>query len=354
QPLYACAPAFGDGGPATAGCLGEPLSVAVNTAGDVLIADPYTFRVRRVSAGVITAATGTGEDRFCGDGYAATSACLDQPYGISRDADGNLFVSDSYNNRIRRVDAATGIIATVAGGPHGPLACGPDVGDGGPATEACLVVPTNTALDLAGNLYIADGQNNRVRRVDVATGIITTVAGSGETGFCGDGGPATAACFGGVAGLAVDVAGNLYVADPFDSRVRRVEAGSSRIETIAGNGDYDSCGDGGPATAACLRNPSDIALDGRGNLYILDPASRRVRRVDAPTGKIATVAGGGTDPCVEGGPATNDCIFAPGGLAADLLGNVFVADLTRIYRVDHATGMISAVAGSGAPGFCGD
>src|SRR5205814_1665754 len=198
-------------------------------------------------------------------------------------------------------------------------------GDGGPATVAELAGPSSVAVDAAGNLFIADNQNSRIRRVDAATQVITTVAGNGTAGFSGDGGPATAAELAGPAGVALDGAGNLFLAEssqwaerpPANARVRQVAAGRGAITTVAGGGTCGFSGDGGPATAAGLFSPSGVALDGAGNLFIADSNSRRVRRVDASTGTITTVAGNGTFGFGgDGGPATAAQVD-PTGVALD-------------------------------------
>lgn len=200
------------------------------------------------------------------------------------DAAGNLFIADQGYNRIRRVDAATGIITTVAGGGSG-------LGDGGLATSATLASPSDVALDAGGNLFIADIYHFRIRRVDAATGIITTVAGGGSD--FGDGGPATSASLGYPYGIAIDAVGNLFIADADYNRVRRVDAATGIITTVAGNGTYGYYGDGGLATVAALRRPADVALDPGGNLLIVDYNNQRIRRVDVVTGIITTVAGNG-------------------------------------------------------------
>jgi len=360
-PTTQCPPDLGDGGPAAAACLGGTVGLAIDGAGNILVTDDSRLRRIDAASGIITRIAGTGtSSHLCGDGGAATAACLDRPYAMTRDAHGNIYIADTYNYRIRRVDAVTNVITTVAGSPGGAFTgpCPPDIGDGGPALDACVDLPIGLALDLAGNLFIST--NNRVRRVDATTGIITTVVGGGSSpqSFCGDGGPATEACLFGPRGLTVDGAGNLFIADASNDRIRRVDARTGRISTVAGNGTSLFCGDGGAATEACLFIPNDVAVDGAGNLFIADLGNARVRRVDALTGQITTMAGGGTDPCVEGGPATAGCFGMVWGVAADVFGNVFAvsatAEVSKVYRVDAGTGTITTVAGNGSAGFCGD
>ncbi len=262
----------GDGGSATAAKIYYPYGVAVDGAGNLYIADLYSYRVRKVStSGIITTVAGNGSYGFSGDGGPATSAKLTYAYGVAVDGAGNLYIADIYNYRVRKV-STSGIITTVAGsGSYGFS------GDGGPAVSAKLYYPQGVAVDAAGNLYIADSGNHRVRKVDSA-GIITTVAGSGNGGFSGDGSSAVSARLYYPQGVVVDAAGNLYIADSSNYRVRRVSS-SGIITTIAGNGSYIYSGDGGPATSASFYYPASISVDGSGNLYIADPYSHRIRRV---------------------------------------------------------------------------
>jgi sugar lactone lactonase YvrE len=355
----------GDDGPATNAQLNWPNGVAVDRAGNLLIADAGHNRIRKVdTAGTITTVAGTGSvscgssycGGFSGDGGPATSARLSNPAGVAADAAGNLFIADTSNQRLREVDTA-GIIATVAG--NGTTSFG---GDTGPGTSAQLKGPSGVALDLAGNLFIPDAGNNRIRMVDSA-GTITTVAGGGSDGL-GDGGPATNAQLNlayslsaeyhlAYAGVAVDAAGNLLIADVGNQRIRKVDTAGT-ITTVAGNGTYGFGGDEGPATSAQLNLPSGVAVDLAGNLFIADSWNQRIRKVDT-TGTITTVAGGGNDGLGDGGPATSAQLSLPSGLAVDAAGNLFIADLgnNRIRKVD-AAGTINTVAGTGDGGFAGD
>ena len=272
----------GDGGPAVDARLYAPDDVAVDAAGNLYIADRNNNRIRKVDpAGIITTIAGTGEG-FFGDGGPATEAQLRCPSSVATDGSGNLYIVDSCNSRIRKVDPA-GIITTVAGtGEHG------DGGDGGPATEAQLRSPNSVATDGTGNLYISDYGNSRIRKVD-SSGIITTIAGTGERGFAGDGGPAVQAQLDHPLGVAVDAAGNLYISDTDNRRIRRVDS-SGTISTVAGNGVPGFSGDSFPAIDAQLDNPRGVTVDAAGNLYIADQQNHRIRRVD-PSGIITTVAG---------------------------------------------------------------
>jgi len=351
----------GDGGAAREANLYVPSGVAVDTQGDLFIADTGNSLVRRVDAvtGIITTVAGidkfgTPLYGFSGDSGPATSAALNAPIAVAVDTQGNLFIADTNNNRIRRVDAVTGIITTVAGnGAYG------HTGDNGPATTASLSTPGAIVVDAHGNLFFVDAY--AIRRVDAVTGIITAFAGNYSSGYSGDGGPAASATlcvavFDGLpgGGLAFDPHGNLLIADALNQRIRRVDTATGIITTVAGNRLSGYSGDGGPATSANLGFPNAVAVDAHGNLYISDYYSQHIRRVDAVTGNITTVAGGGSGG--DGGAATSAVLVYPVGVAADNSGNVFVADDSnnRIRRVDSGTGIITTVTGNGIAGYSGD
>src|SRR5437773_2649081 len=263
--------------------------------------------------GAIT--TYAGRD-FSGDGGPATAARLLAPAGVALDPAGNLYIADTADHRIRKVTPG-GTISTYAGSGS----CGFS-GDGGPATAAQLSVPVGVALDPAGNLYIADHDNGRIRKV-TSGGTISTYAGSGSRGLSGDGGPATAAQLSSPHGVALDTAGNLYIAD--SNRIRKVTPGGT-ISTYAGTGTGPFSGDGGPATAAQLSSPAGVALDLTGNLYIADDGNYRIRKV-TPGGTISTYAGGGSSNFSgDGGPATAAQLNVPVGVALDPAGNLYIAD----------------------------
>ncbi len=342
----------GDGGPATSAQLNQPVGLAVDAAGDLYIAEKFSHAVRKVdtSTGVITTVAGNGSRGNSGDGGLATSAQLNEPMDVAFDTSGNLYIAAS-NNRIRKVDASTSIITTVAGGAFGSL------GDGGLATDAALDFPTGVAVDASDNLFIADYRNHRIRRVDASTNIITLYAGSFPPGFSGDGGAATSALMNNPSGISVDGSGNYFITENENNRIRRVDAVTGIITTVAGNGTEGFCGDGGPATAACLNEPDGVAVDTSGNVFISDRGNHRIRRVDASTGVITTVAGDGTAAfCGDGGPATAACLNSPRFLAVDSLGNLYMSDRDnhRIRRVDASTGIITTFAGNGSGGFSGD
>lgn len=328
----------GDGGPARFAMLAKPAGVAVAPDGRIAVADTDNNRVRLIDQrGIIMTVAGSGVPGFSGDGGAATAATLFGPQGVAFDAAGRLLIADTYNNRIRRVDAA-GTISTVAGGGEpGHL------GDGGPARQATLNQPQSVVEDRTGALDIADTWNYRIRRVD-RLGRITTIAGTGERGFSGDGGPASAAQFSSPMAVAIGAAGELVVADGYNNRLRRVDRNGT-ITTIAGNGTQRYSGDGHAASSAMLDSPSGLAWSA-GNIYIADAFNQRVRRVDA-AGVITTVAGTGVEGAVgDGGPATEAELSWPRGLAVDRGGRLFVADAHRVRMID-AHGVISTVAGGG-------
>ena len=356
--------------------LAYPSGVAVDPSGNLFIADTYHLRILKIDRnGIITTVAGNPVasnyfGTYSGDGGAATNAGLNGPTGLALDASGNLFIADSGNNRIRKVDAK-GVITTVAGNgavtniQYNGQTQGYYSGDGGAATNASLYSPSGVVVDDSGNLFIADTGNNRIRKVG-AKGVITTVAGNGnaipdingnygpEDGYySGDGGAATNAVLNGPAGVAVDASGNLFIADSGNNRIRKVDA-NGVITTVAGNSTvtniqyYGSAGsysgDGGAATNAGLSNPSGVAVDASGNLFIADDLNFRIRKVDV-NGIITTVAGngpygygsspntlgdGGSYPygtySGDSGAATNASLNYSYGVTVDASGNLFIAD----------------------------
>jgi len=334
----------GDGGPARAANLANPTGVALDASGNLFIADTFNHRIRKVSpSGIITTVAGTGWAGFGGDGGPATAALLRGPSSVALDSRGNLYIGDRGNNRVRRVDPA-GIITTVAG--NGENQSG---GDGGPAPRAAIGFPTSVALDSAGVLYLTDEViGNRIRRVG-PDGIITTIAGGGNS--TQDGVAATSFRLARPSGVFVDASGVLYIADQFAHRVRRVDR-SGVLTTVAGNGQSDFSGDGGPALAAALSRPYAVAIGPDGDLYIADRDNHRVRRVRS--GGIRTLAGRGAFHG-DDGPSVEARISNPSGMALDSAGNLYIADFNsqRIRRVTPR-GVISTVAGSGRAGYSPD
>ena len=309
----------GDGGQATAAQLTIPTGVAVDSVGNVYIADAGAHRIRKVSAaGVISTVAGNGTPGYSGDGGAATAAQLDFPTAVAVDPSGNLYLVDTGNERIRKV-TSEGVISTVAGNGSAGFS-----GDGGPATAAQLDALDGVAVDSAGNLYIADSFNFRIRKVTTA-GVINTVAGNGTPGFTGDGGPATAAQLGNTTGVAVDSAGNLYFSDVQSNRVRKVTP-DGIISTVAGTGTAGFSGDGGPATTAQLNGPIGVAVDSGAGLYVADQSNFRIRKVTT-AGVIGTVAGDGTSGLnLVTGLATAAQLGLPSGVAVDSAGDLYIAD----------------------------
>jgi sugar lactone lactonase YvrE len=354
----------GDGCPSNLAELVRPSGVATDQAGNIYISDTDTNRIRVVNTrptaivvggvtiqpGTIAAVVGNGSQGYSGDGGSPSAAELDAPGHLTLDGAGNIFVSDSYNHVVRLVNTQTtaityaGVtiqpnsIATIAGAGAGCANQTDSVGDGCPATAGQMNLPDGIALDRNNNLYIADFYGERIRRVDASTGVITTVAGDGYGGFSGDGGPATSAELYNPSRISVDAAGNLYIADFYNNRLRRIDGATGNITTLAGTGIYGYSGDGGPAMNAEL-NPLSVVVDAAGNVFIADNGNQRIRVVNTQStaitvlgvsvlsGDIQTVVGNGsTGYSGDGGPATSATIDGPTGLWFDSSGNLYFAD----------------------------
>ena len=334
----------GDGGSATAAQLNSPTGIAVDGSGNLFIADSANLRIRKVSGTTIGTVAGNGLNSFSGDDWPATSAQLDAPQGLAVDDSGNIYVADTANHVVRKV-GTDGIISRFAG--TGTAGFG---GDNAAATSAQLDSPRGVAVDAAGSVYIADTLNARVRKV--SGGVITTVAGSGTPGFGGDGGSPTSAMLNTPTGVAVDSNGNLYISDLNNQRIRKVSGGT--ITTAAGTGLQSFGGDGGNAIDAQLNLPQGVAVDRSGNLYIADTGNNRVRLV-TPAGTITTIGGNGqVGHGGDGGRATSAQIGNPTGIAVDAAGSVYVSDGGASVRRILPGGVIATIAGNGSLGYAGD
>ncbi len=356
----------GDGGSALLAQIGNIRGVAVDRWGNFYLADTDNHRVRKVSAaGIISTVAGTGAAGFSGDGGPATAAQLNLPYGLATDTAGSLYIADLGNSRVRRV-AADGTISTYAGGGSPSFS-----DDGGAAVNAVLRTPRNVAVDAVGNLYVSEFEGHRVRKI-TPDGRIATVAGTGVAGFGGDGSPAVNAQLAYPAGLAMDRAGSLYIADSQNRRIRRIAPGGT-ISTVAGggpatlvtpiaiavdaggtlfisdNGSLRSCGAAGAcADIAGAANAGDVAMDSSGSLYAAEGA--QVQKI-APGGQAQTVAGDAYLHAIgDGGPATVAQLFQPAAVAIDGAANLYIADTgTERARQVLISGVIQTVAGTGVP-----
>ncbi len=345
----------GDGGAATAAELSEPIGLAMDSSGDLFIADWWNSAVREVnpSTGIITTVAGGRALGYSGDGGPASVAELGNPTDVAVDKSGDLFIAESANNVVREVNAQTGDITTIAGnGTAG------DTGDSGPATAAELTDPGAVAVDDSGDLYVVDSGNNTVREVNIQTGVITTIAGNGTDGYSGDGGPATSAELSAPEGVALNGSGDLLIGDSNNSVVREVNLKTGVITTVAGNGTAGDSGDDGPATAAELYRPQNVAVDSAGDLFIADSDNNAIREVNSQTGDIITIAGGG-DKGYQAGEkiATATELSMPLGMALDGSGHLFFADSGYgvVRELDLKTGIITTVAGTANQfGFGGD
>jgi sugar lactone lactonase YvrE len=352
----------GDGGPASEAYMNEPRMLTFDGAGTMYIVDTFNQIIRRVgSDGIITTVAGKAggyvprkdadcKENFSGEGVPAREATMSCPHSVAVAQNGDLYIADSANHVIRKVDAGSGIITSVVGegGKNG------DDGDGGPASAAHIDGPKGIVFDAGWNLLIADSGNARIRKVDAATGVITTIAGTGKSGQSGDGGPATAAELDEPRTLAVAPDGSIYFTEPKANKVRRIDP-EGVITTFAGTGKAGFSGDGGPAAKAQLNFNRGVHVDGAGTVWIADSLNQRIRKVDA-SGIITTVAGNGeacyyssNNNCGDGGPASEAGFAVPRALEFDDQGNLYICDTfnERVRRIDNFAG---AVKHNSAPG----
>ena len=314
----------GDGGPASDATLREPFMCAFDSAGNLFFCESRNYVVRRVDAatGVITTVAGTGEAGYSGDGGPATAAMINEPYALDVDtANGDIYIIDRLSATVRRVDGATGIITTVAGTGEPGYS-----GDGGPGPQAQMREPNDCFLDGKGGLLIADIQDQRIRRLDLATGIITTFAGNGEKTRAGDGMPATQASFLGSRAVCMDSRGNTYVAEREGNGVRMITAGGIMATVAGADAERGYSGDGGPALTAAWGAPKALRCDANDNIIVVDTENHAIRRIDANTGIVTTIAGGQLGGHGDGGPATDAGLDRPHGCGIAANGAIYIAD----------------------------
>ncbi len=343
----------GDGGQAIFAELLSPTGIFVDTSADIFIADSGNSFVREVVVNkTIHAYAGNGTLAYSGDSFTALDASLDLPTDVALDGAQNIYVADSGNNVIREVAASTGLVQTAAGrGTAGSS------GNGGAATNALLNDPKGVFADGEGDIYIADTGNNVVREVSALTGLIQVVAGTGTAGFTGDGNFATQGELSAPAGVFVDRFGNIFIADSANNRVREVVAATGFIQTVAGNGTAGNSGNNGLATSAELKSPSGVAVDIFGNIFIADTGNNQIREVLASNHNIIAFAGDGTAGYTgDHGAATVAELNAPGGVALDAAGDVFISDTANnvVREVTASNGQIQTAAGTGTANFSGD
>ena len=313
----------GDGGPAAQASMDNPFNVDIDLSGRFLyIADCFNYCIRRVDLEnkVMSTVAGTGEAGYTGDGGLATEAKLDEIYAIQVDTNGDVYIVQRFSPSIRKIDVSTGRITTVAG--DGTAGYG---GDGGSAIRAQMREPNDCALDGQGGLLIADVQDHRIRRLDIQTGIITTFAGTGDKVHSGDGGAAIEAGLFGARAVCVDAQGVTYICEREGNSIRKVDADGT-ITTIAGTGQKGYTGDGGPAIEATFNGPKAMRCDAEGNIFVVDTENHAIRKIDAATGTVTTVAGGHLGPEGDGDDATKAGLARPHSVLVDSPGAFYIAD----------------------------
>ena len=313
----------GDGGPASVALLREPFMCSFDSAGNMYLSEARNHCVRRIDrdTGVITTIAGNGNAGYSGDGGPAVGATLNEPYSLTvNQQSGDIYIVDRQNAVVRKVDGTTGIITTVAGTGEPGYS-----GDGGPGIQAHLREPNDCFLDSKGGLLIADIQDQRVRRLDLASGIISTFAGNGEKVRAGDGLPAEETSILGARAICQDRSGNTYIAEREGNGVRKVDV-QGIMSTLAGTGERGYSGDGGPARLATWGAPKAIRCDPTGNIIVVDTENHAIRRIDAATGIVTTIAGGHQGTEGDGGEATRAGLDRPHGCEVDQDGNIYIAD----------------------------
>jgi DNA-binding beta-propeller fold protein YncE len=320
----------GDNGSAEEALLNGPFDVGFDAHGNLYFSDTFNHRIRRVDArsGIIITCAGSGEAGYAGDGDLAIHARLNEPYGISIDKAASIYIADRHNHCVRKVDSMSGVITTFAG--NGAAGFG---GDGGPASRAGMVEPNGLALDSARRrLFLADVADHRVRVVDLASGTISTFAGTGEAQHSGDGGPATAAGLHGARAVKVTTDGTVYILERQGSTLRAVDPRTGVITTLAGTGARGYGGDGGSAREAVFDAPKEFALDPGGDILIVDTENHAIRRIYAATGIVETIAGGRKSAEGDGGPAEAAGLGRPHGAAVGPDGAIYIGD-TENHRI---------------------
>lgn len=339
----------GDDGPATNAQLLWPTDVAIDKDGNVYIADHENYRIRKIdkNTGIITTVIGTGVPGYSGDNGSATEARIDHPHGMTIDKYGNIFIADTYNHCIRKITKSTGIITTIAGTGFDGYS-----GDGGPAMEAQLSSPYGITVDTVGNIYIADRNNNCIRKVTVATGNISTIAGTGVGGFSGDEVPASEAELYHPSDVCLDKNENLYIADYRNHRIRKVDKVTGIISTIAGTGTPGFSGDTGIATGAQLNYPIGVTIDAVENIYIAEYVNHCVRKINASAGIITSIAGTGVEGYSgDGDVAMNAKLSYPSAVETDAFCSVYIVDYLN-NRIRKITNLAPALAVSESVTLC--